>query len=56
MTEPEWEYVGPSTYRFEVPGGWIYRVSGGQVCFVPTQDRHVREVICALEEQDDRGD
>ena len=37
MAMHEWEMVEESgpTWRMRVPGGWIYQVSGDQLCFVP---------------------
>jgi len=50
MTD-EWEYVTGEkfweTWRLPVPGGWLYRVTGGEgqhanfaMCFVPFGEEH----------------
>ena len=37
-----WAEVCPGTMRMQVPMGWLYRVDGYGLCFVPGQARKVR--------------
>jgi hypothetical protein len=40
MTDPiNWEEVGMGLHRYEVGGGWIYRLGDNAITFVPAEQK-----------------